>query len=330
MCQRRAEISRASIGLWPVAEPVALVALALDAAIGWPAWLYRRIGHPIGLFARMLDGCEQAWNRPDRSFASRRTLGVLTMALLIGTVGGASWLLQRAVLEGLGPVGWLVSALLAFPALAQRSLDDHVRAVALALEQRDLPTARTAVAQIVGRDPDALDAAGVSRAAIESLSESFCDGVAAPLFWLLVLGLPGVWMYKAINTADSMIGHREERWRAFGWAAARIDDAVNLIPARLAGMVICLAAGKGWRTMARDAGKHSSPNAGWTEAAMAGALDLRLVGPVAYDGVLYDKPWIGARGRSDAGAADIRRALAIYRRACLLLWGIAGGLAWAL
>jgi adenosylcobinamide-phosphate synthase len=330
VCPHRAEISRVSIGLWPVAEPVALVALALDAAIGWPAWLYRRIGHPIGLFARILDMCEQAWNRPDRSFAARRALGVLTMALLIGTVGGASWLLQRAVLEGLGPIGWLVCALLAFPALAQRSLEEHVRAVALALERGDLPAARTAVAQIVGRDPDALDAAGVSRAAIESLSESFCDGVAAPLFWLLGLGLPGVWVYKAINTADSMIGHREPRWRAFGWAAARIDDGANLIPARLAGIAICLAAGKGWRTMARDAGKHASPNAGWTEAAMAGALDLRLVGPVWYDGVLHDKPWIGAHGRSDAGAVDIRRALVIYRRACLLLWAIAGGLAWAL
>lgn len=316
-----------------MAEPVALVALALDAAIGWPAWLYRRIGHPIGLFAGILDMSEQVWNRPDRSFAARRALGVLTMALLIGTVGGASWLLQRAVLEGLRPIGWLVCALLAFPALAQRSLDDHVRAVALALQQGDLPAARTAVAQIVGRDPDALDVAGVSRAAIESLAESFCDGVAAPLFCLLALGLPGVWVYKAINTADSMIGHREERWRAYGWAAARTDDAMNLAPARLAGLLICLCGGGGWRIVWRDASRHASPNAGWPEAAMAGALGLRLAGPIAYDGILSDKLWIG-EGDRPARAEDIQRGLGIYARACLCLWliaaGIAGGAAWAL
>ncbi len=168
---------------------------------------------------------------------------------------------------------------------------------------------------IVGRDVAQLDEAGVSRAAIESLSESFCDGVAAPLFWLLTLGLPGVWAYKAINTADSLIGHREERWRAFGWAAARVDDGANLIPARLGGVLICLAGGGGWSVMIRDARRHASPNA---------ALGLRLAGPVNYDGEAHDKAWIGT-GRTSAGAADIRRALAVYRRACLLLWLVAGG-----
>jgi len=312
-----------------MAEPVALMALALDAAIGWPAWLYRRIGHPISLFARVIHGCERAWNRPDRPFALRRALGVATMALLIGMAGGGAWAVRHGVMVALGSTGWLACAVLAFPALAQRSLDDHVRAVAQALEQGDLPAARAAVGMIVGRDTGSLNEAGVSRAAIESLSESFCDGIAAPLFWLLVLGLPGVWAYKAINTADSLIGHREERWRAFGWAAARIDDLVNLVPARLGGMLICLAAGKGWATMWRDAGQHASPNAGWTEAAMAGALNLRLAGPICYDGVMHDKPWIGSQGRADAGAIDIHRALRVYRRACLLLWLIAGGVAWA-
>ncbi|HWW59347.1 MAG TPA: CobD/CbiB family cobalamin biosynthesis protein, partial [Sphingopyxis sp.] len=191
----------------------------------------------------------------------------------------------------------------------------------------DLPGARNAVGMIVGRDTAALDEAGVVRAAIESLAESFCDGVAAPFFWLLLLGLPGVWAYKAVNTADSLIGHREERWRAFGWAAARADDLMNLIPARLSGIILCLAGGGGWRTLWRDAGNHASPNAGWPEAAMAGALRLRLAGPVAYDGAMYDKPWIGD-GASEADEGDLGRALAIYVRACLLLWLIAGGVLW--
>jgi adenosylcobinamide-phosphate synthase len=312
-----------------VAEPVALLVLALDAAIGWPAWLYRRIGHPIGLFARLINGCEQAWNRPGLPFALRRTLGVATMALLIGMAGGGAWVVQYGLMVALGSAGWVACAVLAFPALAQRSLDDHVRAVAHALEQSDLPAARQAVGMIVGRDTGPLDEAGVSRAAIESLSESFCDGIAAPLFWLLVLGLPGIWAYKAINTADSLIGHREDRWRAFGWAAARIDDLANLVPARLGGMLICIAAGNGWATMWRDAGQQASPNAGWTEAAMAGALKLRLAGPICYDGVMHDKPWIGPPGRADARPVDIRRALSVYRRACLLLWLIAGVVAWA-
>ncbi|MFZ2994775.1 adenosylcobinamide-phosphate synthase CbiB [Sphingobium sp.] len=305
-------------------EPTALVALALDAAIGWPAGLYRRIGHPVGLFARVIDACERWGNRPSHSTARRQVQGVATMTLLIGMAGGGGWLLQWGLIWALGPFGWIGVALLAFPALAQRSLYDHVAPVAGALERGDLPAARQAVAMIVGRDVDTLDEAGVSRAAIESLSESFCDGVVAPLFWLLALGLPGIWAYKAINTADSLIGHREERWRAFGWAAARIDDGANLVPARLGGALICLAGG-GWAIMMRDARLHASPNAGWTEAAMAGALGVKLAGPVSYDGDKHDKPWIGT-GRSDTNASDIRRALALYRRACLLLWMLAGAM----
>ena len=220
-------------------------------------------------------------------------------------------------------------ALLAVPGLAQRSLHDHVAPVGRALAAGDLPAARLAVGRIVGRDVDTLDEAGIARAAIESLAESVCDGVAAPLFWLLLGGLPGLWAYKALNTADSLIGHREPRWRAFGWAAARSDDVANLLPARLAAILICLVGGGGWRIMMRDARKHASPNAGWPEAAMAGVLGLRLAGPIAYDGAMQDKAWIGD-GRRDAAAADIVRALAVYRRACLALWLIAGGVAWAL
>ncbi len=300
----------------------------LDAAIGWPAGLYHRVGHPVGGFARIIDSCEARWNRPAFADHHRRVLGVATVLLLVVVAGGGAlvvdWLLEFA----LGPAAWIGVALAAFPALAQRSLFDHVRPIARALAVRDLPAARQAVAMIVGRDTAELDEAGVARATIESLAESFCDGIAAPLFWLLLLGLPGVWIYKAINTADSLIGHREERWRAFGWAAARTDDLLNLIPARLGGIVICLAGAGGWRTMLRDARRHASPNAGWTEAAMAGALGLRLAGPIAYDGTMHDKPWIGD-GRPDATAHDIRRALAVYVRACLLLWLIAGGVALA-
>lgn len=310
-----------------MADPVALTALALDAAIGWPSALYRRIGHPVGLFARIVAACEKRWNDPSHSETARRSAGIALVLILVVGVGTLGFVVQLSVHRLLGAWGWLAVASLAAPGLAQRSLYDHVRPVAVALEAGDLPAARNSVGMIVGRDTARLDEAGVSRAAIESLAESFCDGVVAPWFWLVLLGLPGIWIYKAINTADSMIGHMEPRWRAFGWAAARLDDLLNLLPARLAALLLCLAGGGGWRTVRRDARKHASPNAGWPEAAMAGALGLRLAGPVAYDGVVSAKPWIGD-GRTHAGVRDIGRALAIYLRACLGLWAIAGSVAW--
>lgn len=310
-----------------MAEPVALAALMLDAAIGWPAGLYRRIGHPVGGFARIITACELCWNRGGD--LRRRLFGVATVLLLVLVAGGGGFLVQHVVQQSVGDFGWIVVALLAFPGLAQRSLFDHVRPVARVLAVGDIEAARSAVGMIVGRDTAALDEGGVARAAIESLAESFCDGIAGPLFWLLVGGLPGIWIYKAINTADSLIGHKEARWRAFGWAAARTDDLLNLIPARIGGALICVAGGGGWRVMLRDARKHASPNAGWTEAAMAGALGLRLAGPIAYDGVMIDKDWIGD-GRVVTDAREVDRALAVYVRACLLLWLIAGGCAWAL
>lgn len=312
-----------------MAEPVALAALALDAAIGWPDALYRRIGHPVGAFARIINWCELHWNAPAKSSAHRRLLGAVTLLFVTGFAFGIAWIAVAFVRLWLGDLAWIGLALLAFPGLAQRSLHDHVAPVATALAMRDLPRARAAVSLIVGRDVASLDAAGIARAAIESLAESFCDGIVAPLFWLLLLGVPGLWAYKAINTADSLIGHHEERWRAFGWAAARADDVVNLVPARVAGLVICLVGLGGIATMLRDAGKHASPNAGWPEAAMAGVLGVRLAGPVAYDSVMLEKRWIGS-GRSEATAGDLQRALAVYRTACFMLWLIAGGLAWAL
>ncbi|MEA3542255.1 MAG: adenosylcobinamide-phosphate synthase CbiB [Pseudomonadota bacterium] len=312
-----------------MADLTAIAALALDGAIGWPRGLYRRVGHPVGLFAWLIARCEAAWNRPDHGFWIRRVLGVLTLMLLLFVTIAAAVALQWGTEALLGRAAWIGLAVLAWPALAQRSLFDHVRPIATALDAGDLPAAREAVSAIVGRDTARLDEAGVARAAIESLAESLCDGVVAPLFWLALLGLPGVWAYKAVNTADSLIGHYEPRWRAFGWAAARLDDALNLAPARLSGLLLCLAGGGGWRVLRRDAGNHASPNAGWPEAAMAGALRLRLAGPIAYDGVRHDKPWIGAEGRN-ARAHDVARALRLYLRACLLLWLATGAAIWAM
>jgi len=313
-------------GRWVVAEPVVLAAAMLDAAFGWPAWLYARVGHPVGGFARLIGACEARWNRPG---LPRRLAGVATILLVVGAGASGAWLCEMAVRAGAGRLGWLAVALLAAPGLAQRSLDDHVRPVAVALEAGDLAAARVAVGRIVGRDTAALDEQGVAAAAIESLSESFCDGIVAPLFWLMLLGLPGLWAYKGINTADSLIGHKEPRWRAFGWASARLDDVVNWVPARIGGVLICVAGGRGWRTMWADARRHASPNAGWTEAAMAGVLRVRLAGPIAYDGAVLDKPWIGA-GQRPPAVGDVRRALRVYRRACLLLWIVAGSVAWRL
>ncbi len=251
----------------------------------------------------------------------------MTAGVLIVAAAGGAWAAEALIRTLLGPYAWVGIALIAAPGLAQRSLDDHVRSVAAALLRGDLPGARSAVGRIVGRDTAALDEPGITRAAIESLSESFCDGVAAPLFWLLLLGLPGLWAYKALNTADSLIGHREPRWRAFGWASARADDIANLVPARLGGVALCIVGGRGWRTMLRDAHRHASPNAGWTEAAMAGVLRVRLAGPIAYDGVVATKPWIGG-AFPDPQPRDLRRALHVYRRACLFLWVVAGAVAW--
>lgn len=312
-----------------MAEPVAVVALLVDMAVGWPSALYAKVGHPVGGFARLIGFAETRWNRPGSSAAVRRAAGGATLAIVvavaIGVALGATVIARRAF----GDAAWIAIGILAAPGLAIRSLHDHVVPVEKALQSQDLEAARTRVAMIVGRDVAALDEAGVARAAIESLAESVCDGVVAPLFWLLVAGLPGIWAYKAINTADSMIGHREDRWRAFGWAAARTDDLANLLPARISGVLLGIAGMGGWRTMWRDAGNHASPNAGWPEAAMAGALDLRLAGPIAYDGVIVTKPYIGD-GRATATAGDIRAALGIYRRACVLLLIVAGGIAWAL
>jgi adenosylcobinamide-phosphate synthase len=304
----------------------ALATLGLEAAVGYPAGLHRHLPHPVTWIGAALAGLERGLNRSRFNDGARRALGVLTMAL----IGGAA-VLAGAGLQALFAGSWLGLggfALAASPGLAQRSLYDHVAPIARALEAGDLPQARRAVGRIVGRDVDRLDTTGVAAAGLESLAESFNDGVVAPVFWLLVGGLPGLFVYKAVNTADSMIGHREPRWRAFGCAAARSDDLMNLVPARIAGLLIVLVRGRGLSVMLRDAPAHASPNAGWPEAAMAGALGLKLGGPVFYDGVPTARPSFGS-GPAPA-VDDLRCGLRTYVVACALIWAAitAGGLAW--
>ncbi len=329
--------------LLPVAATcfILLIALVLDALVGDPPWAYGRLGHPVRWLGALIAGLERRLNDPARDFVTRRRRGVAALVAIAAVPAAAAALLQGLVWAAAPPLAALL--LLALPAatlIAQRSLWDHVAAVAAALERRDLVAARGAVSLIVGRDPESLDDAGIARAAIESLAENFSDGVVAPAFWMAALGLPGLAAYKAINTADSMIGHRSPRYAAFGWAAARLDDGVNLPAARLAALWLVLAAlataGADGRaalaTVRRDAGRHRSPNAGWPEAAMAGALGLRLAGPRVYGGQPVEDQWMGA-GRARAEAGDIRRALQLYRRACavqVLVVALAAALAWAL
>jgi adenosylcobinamide-phosphate synthase len=305
---------------------LAFTALLIEAVLGYPDAVYRLVGHPVSWIGALIAWCERAWNRPYFSFRSRRMLGLATLLLLLavcGLSGTVMFLLAQHFLADFAST--LVCAAAASTLLAQRSLYAHVRAVADALEQQGIEAGRDAVSMIVGRDTQNLDVAGVSRAAIESLAENFSDGVVAPLFWLFVAGLPGVLCYKAINTADSMIGHKSERHLAFGWASARADDLVNLPASRLAAFWLVLASatlfGPSPRdaimTVWRDASRHHSPNAGWPEAAIAGALGLKLAGPRAYDGIVLGDHWIGD-GREMAGVKDIRLALTQYRMACAI------------
>lgn len=299
---------------------LALGGLAAEAALGYPAALHRRLPHPVVWVGSAISTLEQRWNRPRWSPQVRRLLGVATILLVAGGAALAGWLLQRLI-GGL-PFGFLLLVLVATVGLAQRSLHQHVAAVRDALDAGDLPAARQAVGMIVGRDVSQLEASEVAAAALESLAESFNDGVVAPAFWLAVAGLPGLFAYKALNTADSLIGHMEPRWRAFGWAAARADDVANLIPARVAGLLLAAAGRRGLRTMLRDARKHASPNAGWPEAAMAGALGRTLGGPASYDGVRVERPAFG--DGPAPSPADLARGLTLYRRACGLLWLLIG------
>lgn len=302
----------------------ALLALLIEATVGYPTPLFRAIGHPVTWIGAAIGTLEHRFNRPAASPRLRRAAGVAVLAIVVGSAAVVAFSIERMLLSL--PFGTLAVALLASTLIAQRSLHDHVARVACALDEEGLCGGRAAVAHIVGRDPVALDEADVARAAIESLAENFSDGVVAPVFWTAVGGLGAGVAYKAINTADSMVGHRSDRFAAFGWAAARLDDFVNLPASRLAALLLIVAAGltrgvsmaASWRAVRRDARQHRSPNAGYPEAAVAGALGLALAGPRTYGGVVIDDALMG-KGRRAATVADIRAALALYRRADALL-----------
>ena len=356
-----------------------LAALLIEAAMGYPNALHRRVPHPVVWAGALISTLERRWNGQHSSFdaqtskresrwiptfagmtreAKNRLAGVATVAILVLAATFFGLILEHLFS---GWPGVLLLILVATTGLAQKSLHDHVRAVAEPLLAGNIGEARTALSKIVGRDTTPLDESGIAAAATESLAESLGDGIVTPAFWFLVAGLPGIFVFKAVSTADSLIGHKDERYRHFGWAAARLDDVMNFVPARLSGLLLCLsspsflrrqgarfffggAKGNGVpacagttadltphsavHVMLRDARKHLSPNAGWPEAAMAGALGVTLGGGASYDG-----EWIGRATLGDGlrpQPQDLACALALYRRACLLLWLIVGGLAWAL
>jgi adenosylcobinamide-phosphate synthase len=337
-----------------VVEPwVVLASLALEATVGYPAALHVRVPHPVVWAGNTINALERWWNKPEYSFGRRRLMGFVAVMLVAGAAIlaglGVQWMVDRSAESvvwnaGVGAAGaagaaaagaagaasgsglalavhlaaMAAIALVGTTGLAQRSLFEHVNNVLNSLRAGNLPASRERVSLIVGRDTRQLDATGVSAAALESLAESFNDGIVAPTFWFLIGGLPGLFAYKVINTADSLIGHKEERWRAFGWTAARVDDVANLVPARIAGVLLVLAGLRGFGVMLSDAAKHASPNAGWPEAAMAGALRVKLGGPATYDGVLHERPVFGAGPAP--GLAELRRGLRLYLVACGLLW----------
>jgi adenosylcobinamide-phosphate synthase len=309
----------------------AALGLLVERLSGYPVPLLKLFGHPVMWMGKLIELLDNRLNRPDLPGSDRKLRGVVALLVLLLAVGIPTAIVA-ALLRPL-PFGWIVEAVLATSLLAQKELGRAVRAVGLGLGL-SLAEGRKAVAGIVGRDPEQLDEAGVARAAIESLAENASDGVIAPLFWLLVLGLPGIALYKAVNTADSMIGHKGEKYLDFGWASARFDDLVNWVPARLAGLLFVGAApfvsgasaARAWSTMLNDAKKHDSPNAGWPEAAMAGALGFALGGPRSYDGVIHDLPHLGS-GRASLSKADIDKALDLYAAMLNLVLGVCLALA---
>ncbi|MCZ4280728.1 adenosylcobinamide-phosphate synthase CbiB [Kiloniella laminariae] len=294
-----------------------IAAIVIDAAVGDPARLYKIVPHPVVLIGKAIEFMESWLNQPKKSRFARIILGTV-LALTIITASTAVGLILSYLL-GQVPHGWIIESLLASSLIAYRGLGKAVQHVATELAL-GLKPGRLAIRHLVGRDPDSLNEAGISRAAIESMAENFSDGVVAPVFWFALFGLPGICAYKAVNTLDSMIGHKNERYEAFGKFAARLDDVVNLIPARLAGLFFVLAAllvpgasaRRGLKIMFRDAGLHRSPNAGWQEAAVAGALGFALAGPRTYPGYVVNDPFMGDGGRKDLDAPDIRQALKLY------------------
>lgn len=300
-----------------------LLALAIEAYVGEARFFFRFVRHPVVIIGDLIGALDRKLNREKRSQMDRAARGFITVLIVVGiciAVGCVvAWVSRNH------PWGWIIEFVLIVTLIAQRGLYNAVRRVGLSLKGGNLEESRDAVSHIVGRDPAQLDNHGIARAAIESLAENFSDGVVAPVFWYVLFGFPGLLAYKAINTMDSMIGYKTPQYQAFGFSAARIDDIVNIIPARLSGLFIALAAAfvptaspaKAFRIMVRDAGKHRSPNAGWPEGAMAGALNLAIAGPRRYPGRVVKDPWVGD-GTAKATHRDIRRALYLYTVACLI------------
>ncbi|MBJ2150392.1 adenosylcobinamide-phosphate synthase CbiB [Paracoccus sp. IB05] len=292
---------------------VLVLAMILDAAFGEPAWIWRHLPHPAVLMGRLIGLADRRFNEG----AARRLKGAVVMAVLVLGAGLVGWLIGRLPYHGV--IETVIAAIL----IAQRSLVDHVRAVATGLRQ-SLDEGKRAVAMIVGRDTKDMRAPDIARAAIESAAENLSDGVIAPVFWFLIAGLPGILIYKITNTADSMIGHMTPRHREFGWAAARFDDLLNLIPARLTSLLLALS--HGWldpRPVLRDAPQHRSPNAGWPESTLAPILNVALSGPRSYNGEMRWYPWVWPEGRRDAGPEDIDAACRALWRAWALMLAIA-------
>ncbi|MCB1455582.1 MAG: cobalamin biosynthesis protein [Nitratireductor sp.] len=305
-----------------------LAALVIDWVLGEPDWLWGRVPHPVVWFGRLIGWLDATLNLDTDSDELRYRKGAVAWAVMIAIAVLTSFVLDW-LFKLLGPAGMVAEIFVVFVLVAQKSLKDHVFAVAHGLQREGLVGGRRAVSMIVGRDPERLDRSGVSRAAIESLAENFSDGIVAPVFWYAVFGLPGIVVYKMINTADSMIAHKSARHLWFGRVAAIADDLANWIPARLSALLIAAGtlavsggarAGLALKTALRDAGIHRSPNAGWPEAAMAGALGLALGGPRSYPGETVQESHINATGRLDADARDISRALDVYRAACIAMW----------
>lgn len=304
-----------------------------ERLVGYPDWVYRAIGHPVTWIGRLITTLDNKLNRQGQKFAARKAAGVVALLILVGLTVIVSEVIQMALLAL--PFGLIALVLVTSTLPAQKSLESHVKAVADALDREGLEAGRGAVSMIVGRDPEQLDEAAVCRAAVESLAENFSDGIVAPALWTAIAGLPGGAAYKAANTADSMIGHRTLRHEAFGWAAARFDDLVNLPASRLTAALFVAAAflvpgassRNAIKAVRRDAPFHRSPNAGWPEAAMAGALGIAIAGPRSYGGRMIEARFMGDGGRSDLSAADIRNALRLARVADGLLIGLLGLLA---
>ena len=288
--------------------------MLLDALMGEPRWLWSRVPHPAALMGRGIGWCDKTFNRGEH----KRLMGIVMIVGLCLAAGGLGWIIQLVP-------GTVLDMVVVAVFLAQKSLAEHVQAVGDAL-RLSLGDGRRSVAMIVGRDTKGMDRSAVARSAIESGAENLSDGVIAPIFWFAVAGLPGLLIYKVTNTADSMVGYRTARHADFGWGAAKLDDLLNLIPARLSALLIWAVTTRPAITaILHEAPLHRSPNAGWPEAAMAHGLDIALSGPRSYGGTLQDDPFVNAQGARELGPDDIDRAVAVLWKT----WALALALAFA-